>query len=201
MITTNLHRLPLLVGWTESPDRPSRVAFPLFAAAGTERSAVVSFELDPGATIGEHTDSAEEIPLVLSGTVEATPGTERGQLQPGALAVIPQMVPHDVRNIGGDVARIVGFFADATVVSTFTKPIQPVGITQGDSRPPCTYPPLPCLTHCHPVRSAEPTCTGRSGVSHTTKCRGDSRPPRTYPPLPCLTHCHPVRSAEPTCTG
>ena len=44
-----------------------RFGFPISSATGTGDTAVVSFELDPGAVLPVHTDSAEELLLVLEG--------------------------------------------------------------------------------------------------------------------------------------
>ena len=44
----------------------------------------------------------------------------------GDLAVIPAMVPHAVRNIGDDTLKVVGFFSEPDVTSTFDEPIQPI---------------------------------------------------------------------------
>ena len=41
------------------------------------------------------------------------------------LAVVPAMVPHDVRNAGAGPLRVLGFFAAAAVVSTFRDPPGP----------------------------------------------------------------------------
>ena len=45
----------------------------------------------------------------------------------GDLAVIPAMVPHAVRNIGDDTLKVVGFFSEPDVTSTFDEPVQPIG--------------------------------------------------------------------------
>jgi quercetin dioxygenase-like cupin family protein len=103
------------------------VHFPFYAATGNESSAVVYFEVEPGHFLGTHTDSAEEILLILAGTVEATLGDETGRLTAGQAALIPAMVPHGVRNVSGETARCVGFFAAATVESTFDRPMMPFG--------------------------------------------------------------------------
>ena len=69
-----------------------RVNFPFYAATGNERSAVVYFEIDPGHYLGTHTDSAEEIVLILAGSVEASLGEERGRLSAGQAALIPAAI-------------------------------------------------------------------------------------------------------------
>ena len=63
----------------ESPIDPARrlkVAFPISSATGTAASACVYFELQPGAHVGVHTDSAEEFLIVLEGRGEGLVGEE-----------------------------------------------------------------------------------------------------------------------------
>lgn len=127
MIGVNLKDLTLLEGWYENdPSTRSRTAFPLYGATGTRSSAVVYFELDPGMAVGMHTDSAEEILVVLSGAVEATLGEDRTTVGEGHLLVIPAMAPHNIRNVGTAPARLLGFFASNLVQSTFDQPIMPI---------------------------------------------------------------------------
>jgi quercetin dioxygenase-like cupin family protein len=128
MQTTDFNHLELIDAWYEQdPAMHIRVTFPFFAATGNAHSSVVYFEIDPGNYLGMHTDSAEEIVLILAGTVEASLGDERGRLSAGQAAVIPAMAPHGIRNIGNETARCVGFFASAEVVSTFDQPMMPMG--------------------------------------------------------------------------
>lgn len=128
MQTADLNTLELGEAWYEhDPAMRIRVNFPFYAATGNEDSSVVYFEIEPGHYLGTHTDSAEEILLILAGTVEASLGDETGELAAGQMALIPAMVPHGVRNIGAEPARCVGFFAAATVVSTFDQPMMPFG--------------------------------------------------------------------------
>ena len=107
--------------------RRMRVDFPISSIAGAAGSAVVYFELEPGEHTGMHTDSAEEIVLILSGRAEATVGDERGELSAGGLGLVPALVPHDVRNIGEETVRVVGFFSSGVVVSVFDDPLMPAG--------------------------------------------------------------------------
>jgi quercetin dioxygenase-like cupin family protein len=107
--------------------RRIRVDFPISSIAGAASTAVVYFELEPGEHTGMHTDSAEEIVLVLSGTAEAIVGDERGELTAGGLGLVPALVPHDVRNIGEETVRVVGFFSSGIVVSVFDDPLMPAG--------------------------------------------------------------------------
>lgn len=116
--------LATLTSETDS-SRRLRVDFPISSLAGAQGSSVVYFEVDPGDHIGMHTDSAEEIILVLSGRAEATIGDETGQLAPGGMGLIPALVPHDVHNVGEGTLRVVGFFSSSTVVSVFDDPMMP----------------------------------------------------------------------------
>ncbi len=128
MKTADFTNLDLMKAWYENdPSMSITVSFPFFAATGNESSAVVYFEIEPGRYLGTHTDSAEEILFIMSGTVEATVGEETGTLTSGQAALIPAMEPHAVRNLGQQTARCVGFFAAATVVSTFDQPMMPFG--------------------------------------------------------------------------
>jgi quercetin dioxygenase-like cupin family protein len=104
-----------------------RVSFPLSSATGTASTATVLFELDPGCELPIHTDSAEELLVVVRGTAEAQVGAEVGQLEKHQVALVPPMAPHGVRNIGDDVLRILGTFSSSTVVSTFERPFEPGG--------------------------------------------------------------------------
>lgn len=83
--------------------------------------------IEPGRYLGSHTDSAEEVLLIVSGTMEATVGDEVGELSAGQAALIPAMVSHGVRTIGSETARCVGFFSSAKVASTFDQPLMPFG--------------------------------------------------------------------------
>ena len=56
-----------------------RVGFPIHSATGSASTATVLFELDPGAELGVHTDSAEELLIILQGTAEARIGDESGR--------------------------------------------------------------------------------------------------------------------------
>jgi len=96
-----------------------RVQFPCHSCTGTAASAVVYFEVDPGAHLPTHTDSSEEILLVLAGEGEAWIGDEAAPIAEGQMAVVPAMAPHGIRNVGPEVLRVVGFFAGSTVVHTF----------------------------------------------------------------------------------
>jgi quercetin dioxygenase-like cupin family protein len=102
-----------------------RVSFPVHSAIGTASTASVLFELDPGAELPAHTDSAEELLIVVNGTAEARIGDEVGRLERHQVGLVPPMAPHGLRNVGDDVLRVLGTFSASTVVSTFEEPFEP----------------------------------------------------------------------------
>jgi quercetin dioxygenase-like cupin family protein len=127
MRTANLNTLTLLEGWYESnPTTRQKAAFPFYKATGAESLSVVYFEIEPGNNLGEHTDSAEEVIIILEGSAEANVGDERGLLSKGEMALIPAMTPHDIRNVGSDSLKVVGFFPSSSITSTFSEPIMPL---------------------------------------------------------------------------
>lgn len=128
MIAEKISELELMEVWYEDdPTMRIRVTFPFFLGNGTRSTAVVYFEIDAGRRLGTHTDSAEEILLILEGTAEVSLGQEEGRLSSGEMALVPAMVPHGLRNAGEKTVRVVGFFSSNVVVSTFDQPIMPFG--------------------------------------------------------------------------
>lgn len=115
------------VWWKADPAVRVKADFPLSAEKGSANAAVVYFELEPGCKLGRHTDSAEEVLLILQGTVDVTVGEETGQVEAGALALVPAMVPHSVHNVGATTAKVVGFFSSGHIVATFDQPYEPIG--------------------------------------------------------------------------
>jgi quercetin dioxygenase-like cupin family protein len=126
VITEKMEDLELMEVWYETdPMMRLNVNFPLFLGTGTKNTAVVYFEIEPGYRLGTHTDSAEEILLILEGQVEVSLGEEVGRLSAGQMAVVPAMVPHGMRNVGEERVRVAGFFSSNVIVSTFDKPMMP----------------------------------------------------------------------------
>ncbi len=127
-IAESIDQLELLEVWYEDdPTMRLRVNFPFFLGTGTKSTAVVYFEIEPGHRLGTHTDSAEEILLVLEGEAEVSLGDEQGRLSAGEMALVPAMVPHGLRNAGEETVRVVGFFSSNVVVSSFDRPMMPFG--------------------------------------------------------------------------
>ena len=129
MLTVSTPELDLTEVWLDSdPDRNRlRVTFPINRWAGARDTAVVYFEIQPGERLATHTDSAEEILYIVAGEAEAHVGEERGRVRAGDLAVIPEMVPHGLANVGDVPVKVVGFYCRAEIISTFGEPVQPVG--------------------------------------------------------------------------
>jgi hypothetical protein len=82
---------------------------------------------------------AEEIVLILEGAAEAVVGDERGRLSAGEIALIPEMVPHDIYNVGEGTLKVLSFFAAPMVISTFDEPVMPINERVVGTPPPEMY--------------------------------------------------------------
>lgn len=103
-----------------NPGQRCKATFPLFAPHGTKECATVYFELEPGDELGTHTDSAEEILLIIEGSVHVTVDEEKGEASSGSLLLVPKLAPHNLKNIGNTKAKVLGFFGGANnIVATF----------------------------------------------------------------------------------
>ena len=109
------------------PTRRVRVTFPFSSATGTAATAAVYFELEPGAHVGVHTDSAEELLVILEGTGVGLVGDETAPVAAGQVVLVPAMVRHDITNTGDGPLRVLGTFAGSVVVATFEEPVAPGG--------------------------------------------------------------------------
>ncbi|MGA7671278.1 MAG: cupin domain-containing protein [Nitrolancea sp.] len=128
MISFQLDALEVGDFWQEeNPTGKGRGSFPLTGVTGVESTGMVYFEIDPGNNLPLHTDSPDELIIVLSGTARATIGDEEGELQAGSVAFIPSMAPHGFENVGNETLRCVGVFPDSNVVTTFEYAMQPFG--------------------------------------------------------------------------
>ena len=130
MITTSIEGRELIEGWVdEDPSIRYRFDFALHADTGCESTAVVYFEIEPGRALATHTDSAEEVILVLDGEGVATVGDERVAVRSGDLALVPALVPHGMEATGERTLRCVGFFSAATLEHVFGQVQQPLGVS------------------------------------------------------------------------
>ncbi len=121
MTTINLNQLELTEFIAKSDDRQHcKATFPLIGTHGSRQLATVYFEIEPGDNLGMHTDSAEELLVVLEGDLTVTIGGRIGRVKKGAIALVPEMVPHDLRNVGNTTAKVLGVFGGANnIVATF----------------------------------------------------------------------------------
>ena len=126
MLIAKTRELELMQGWFDSDPEHSRVrvTFPINKWAGSRDSAAVYFEVEPGDRLARHTDSAEEILYVVAGEAEAEVGDKRGRLEAGDLAVIPAMAPHGLVNVGNETLKVMGFFSESEIISSFNEPVQ-----------------------------------------------------------------------------
>jgi len=127
MTTVNLNKLELneFIGKEDSKQH-CKATFPLVGFHGSRDLATVYFELQPGDNLGRHTDSAEELLVILSGKAEALVGDKKSVANEGALVLIPKMVPHDVKNIGNTTVKVLGVFGGANnIVANFDNEMLP----------------------------------------------------------------------------
>lgn len=140
MLTAKTTDVDLMKVWLDSDPEGARlrVTFPINKWTGASDTAVVYFEVEPGDRLARHTDSAEEVLYVVAGDAEAEIGEERGRISTGDLAVIPALVPHGLVNVGVQTLKVVGFFSESEIISTFEEPMQPIGesvLNQGAPSP------------------------------------------------------------------
>ncbi|MEZ4811176.1 MAG: cupin domain-containing protein [Allomuricauda sp.] len=127
MTTVNVNEIELneFIG-KEDKKQHCKATFPLVGVHGSKQLATVYFELEPGDNLGRHTDSAEELLIILEGTVEAAVGKEAIEAKAGGLVLVPEMVPHDLKNTGTITAKVLGVFGGANnIVATFDKAMLP----------------------------------------------------------------------------
>jgi len=128
MHTTQTEQLDLLPAHHRDDEtNVVRAAWPVHRGTGSRSTAAVYVELDRGMRLGRHTDSAEEVLVVLAGEVDVIVGDERRRVAAGGIAVVPAEAPHDVVGAGEDTARVTGVFSSNTVVSVFDDEWQPYG--------------------------------------------------------------------------
>lgn len=113
-----------------------RAAWPLHRGTGSRSTAAVYFELERGMRLGRHTDSGEEVIVVLAGEVDVVVGEQRRRVAAGGIAVVPAELPHDVIGAGDGTARVTGVFPSSTVVSVFDDEWVPYGTRVLGTPPP-----------------------------------------------------------------
>jgi quercetin dioxygenase-like cupin family protein len=94
---------------------------------GAKASSTSLLEVEPGCALPRHTDSAEEVVVVVAGTAEVEVQGETGRLPAGGVALVPKDVPHQVRSVGDAPLRFVAVYAGTDVVTTYEDEVQPSG--------------------------------------------------------------------------
>jgi quercetin dioxygenase-like cupin family protein len=85
-------------------------------------------EVGAGCRLPRHTDSAEETIVVVDGRALVTVGDQEAVVPAGGVALVPECVPHEVRNgSSGQPLRFVAVYAATDVVTTYEQPVQPGG--------------------------------------------------------------------------
>ena len=92
-----------------------------------ESSASSLLEVPAGCRLARHTDSAEEVVVVLAGCARITIGDETEEVDAGGIAVIPESVPHEVESFGSETLRFAAIYAGGDVVTTYETDVQPDG--------------------------------------------------------------------------
>jgi quercetin dioxygenase-like cupin family protein len=99
----------------------------LGSGTGARAAGASLLEVDPGCRLPRHTDSAEEVIVVIAGEAEVSVGDERTTAAAGEMALVPEMVAHEVRNAGDAVLRFAAVYAAPDVTTTYEAPVQPAG--------------------------------------------------------------------------
>ena len=114
--------------WQDGDDSARwRSATATTPSRGARASGSSVLEVPPGCRLPRHTDSAEETIVVLAGRALVQVGPEQGEVTAGGLALVPQDVPHEVRNAGDDTLRFLALYASADVVTRYEREVQPDG--------------------------------------------------------------------------
>ncbi|QEC53492.1 cupin domain-containing protein [Anseongella ginsenosidimutans] len=95
---------------------------PLVGAHGSRQLATVYVEIEPGDSLGAHTDSAEELLVILQGQLNVSIGGEETIVSAGDITLVPKMVTHNLCNVGPGKAKVLGVFGGSNhIVATFEK--------------------------------------------------------------------------------
>ena len=129
MLAVQLDQLEMMDAWYEGEQGPRwRGQFPLMSYPQIQSLGAVYFELDPDESLPIHTDSKDEIVVLLEGSGEGQIGEESASLSAHGFVFIPAMVEHGFTNTGSTTLKALGIFAGANVVSTFEREVQPIGV-------------------------------------------------------------------------
>ena len=127
MNTIELQKLDLIEAWSKAdPNERVRFTFAINGETGPQQCSVAYAELEPGSAIPRHSDSANEVMLVVDGTVEFEIDGQVGTYGPGTLLEIPPHVKHRTGNSGNSTARLVLYFDTPANEVTFDDPLMPM---------------------------------------------------------------------------
>jgi mannose-6-phosphate isomerase-like protein (cupin superfamily) len=99
-------------------------------SSGASASGSSLLRVDPGCQLARHTDSAEEVVVVLDGAAEVSVVDETASVAAGDAVVVPKDRPHSVRNAGEVPLWFLAVYADRDVVTRYEQPVQPGGETE-----------------------------------------------------------------------
>jgi mannose-6-phosphate isomerase-like protein (cupin superfamily) len=114
--------------WIEGDDRGRwRSASGHGPGVGAQASGSSILEVDAGRMLPRHTDSAEELIVIVSGAARVIVGDETATAGAGAVTLVPAGVPHEVHNAGDGPLRFWAVYAAPEVTTTYEEPVQPDG--------------------------------------------------------------------------
>ncbi len=120
--------LELSDAWIEGDQRARwRSAAGHSEKQGATKTGTSLLEVPAGCRLPRHTDSAEEVVVVIDGTAEIELGGERARVGAGGVALIPEDLPHEVSNVGEGTLRFMAVYASTDVVTTYEQEVQPDG--------------------------------------------------------------------------
>jgi class 3 adenylate cyclase len=93
----------------------------LFPAEYDQVSACKNAEFE----LGTHTDCGEETVIVMEGTVEVTINNRQKRLVQGEMALVPEMEPHNFKNVGSKKAKVMGLDCSRAVLEIVRNIINP----------------------------------------------------------------------------
>ena len=94
---------------------------------GARESGCALLEVEPGCRLPRHVDSAEELVVVVSGRAAVSVADEEIDVPAGGVALVPECVPHEVRNAGDSPLRFIAVYAGNEVTTTYETDVQPDG--------------------------------------------------------------------------
>jgi quercetin dioxygenase-like cupin family protein len=125
----DLGRLELADAWIDDDETARwRSASAHGPDSGARASGSSLLEVPPECRLPRHTDSAEEVIVLVDGEAEViVEGRPPERLSAPGIALVPADAPHEVRNVGGSALRFLALYAGTDVVTRYEAPVQPGG--------------------------------------------------------------------------